>query len=271
MSKSLASVVYKVFDKKFSSLADKSLAAGSGFKSAIKQNGKLAEELHKPAIRKFRNCQLYSSFKDNIWGADLADMQSINKVNKKIHFLLSVIDIFSKYAWVVPLKETKVLQLLMLFKKLLDEPKRKRNKIWVDKGSEFHNRSMKYWLQDNNIEMYSIHIEGKSVVAERFIRILKTKICKYMTSKSKNVYTDKLDDIVNKYNNTYHNTIKMKPVDAKDNTYIDFGKERNNKDIKFKVDDYVRISKYKSIFAKGYTPNWSEEVFIIKKVKISVP
>ena len=117
--------------------------------------------------------------------------------------------------------------------------------------------------------MYSIHNEGKSVVAERFIRTLKNKIYKYMTSK--NVYIDKLDGIVNEYNNTYHRTIKMKPADVKDNTYIDFKKEVNDKDPKFKVGDHVRISKYKNIFAKGYKPNWSEEVFIIKQVKNTVP
>ena len=101
--------------------------------------------------------------------------------------------------------------------------------------------------------MYLIHNKGNFVVAERFIRTLKTKIYKYMTSISKDVYIDKLDDIVNEYNNTYHRTIKMKPVDVKDNTYIDFKKEVNDKDPKFKVGDHVRISKYKNIFAKGYT------------------
>ena len=115
--------------------------------------------------------------------------------------------------------------------------------------------------------MYSTHSEGKFVVAERFIRTLKIKTYKHMTSISKNVYIDKLDDIVNECNNTYHTTIKMKPIDVKVNTYIDTDKEINNKDPKFKVGDRVRISKYKNILAKGYTPNWSEEVFVIKKVK----
>ena len=119
--------------------------------------------------------------------------------------------------------------------------------------------------------MYSIHNEGKSVVAERFIKTLKTKIYKYMTLVSKNAYIDKLDDIVDEYNNTYHRAIKMKPVDVKDNTYIDFKKEVNDKDPKFKVGDHIRISKYKNIFAKGYTPNWSEEVFVVKKVRNTVP
>ena len=148
---------------------------------------------------------------------------------------------------------------------------RKPNKIWVDKGSEFYKNYFKTWLKDNDIEMYSIHNEGKSVVAERFIRTLKTKIYKYMTSVSKNVYINKLDDIVSKYNNRYHRTIQMKPVDVKDDTYIDFKKEVNNKDLKFKVGDHVRISKYKNTFPKGYTPNWSEEVFVVKKVRNTVP
>ena len=113
--------------------------------------------------------------------------------------------------------------------------------------------------------MYSTNNEGKSVVAERFIGTLKRKIYKHMTSISKNVYIDKLNDMVNEQNNTYHTTIKMKPIDVKDNTYINIDKEINNKDPKFKVGDRVRISKYKNIFAKGYTPNWSEEIFVIKK------
>ena len=115
--------------------------------------------------------------------------------------------------------------------------------------------------------MYSTHNERKSVVAQRFIRTIKNKIYKYMSSISKNVYIDKLDDIVHKYNNKKHRTIKMKPIDVKDNAYIDSGKELNDNNRKFKVGDHVRISKYKNIFAKGYTPNWSEETFVIKKIK----
>ena len=103
---------------------------------------------------------------------------------------------------------------------------RNSNEIWIDKRSEFYNNSFKQWLKDNNIEMYSIQNEGKSVVAERFIRTLKNKIYKYMTAISKSVYIDKLDDIVNDYKNKYHRTVKLKPVDVKDNTYIDFEKEK---------------------------------------------
>ena len=109
---------------------------------------------------------------------------------------------------------------------------------------------MKSWLEKIPIEMYSTHNKGKSIFAERFIRTLKNRIYKYMTSVSKNVYIDKLNDLVNKYNNTYHRTIKMKPFDVKLSTYIDFNKENNKEGPKFKVGDHVKISKYKNIFCK---------------------
>ena len=262
----LASMVYKFFDKK---------SKGSGAKHVnIKftpQNQQLADKLHKPIIRKFEKRKVRAVFKDNIWGADLAEMQLLNKYNKGIRFLLCFIDIFSKYAWVAPLKDTKGVSIATAFQSILKQSNRKPNKVWVDKGSEFYNASFKKWLQDNDIVMYSTHNEGISVVAESFIRTLKSKIYKHMTSISKNVYIDKSDDIVNEYNNAYHTTIKMKPMDVKDNTYINTNKETNDKDPKFKVGDRVKISKYKNIFAKAYTPNWSEEVFVIKKVKNTVP
>ena len=213
---------------------------------------------------------MYSSFKDNIWGVDLADMQLLSKLNKGFRFLLYVIDIFSKYAGVIPLKDKKGISIVNAFQIILKQSKRKPNKIWLNKGSEFYNNSFKKWLQDNDIVMYSTNNKGKSAVAERFIRTIKNKIYKYMTSISKNVYIDKLDDIVKKYNNTYHTSIKIKPVDVKDNTYINFKKEVNDKNPKFKVGDHVRISKHKNIFTKEYMPNWSEEILIIEKIENTV-
>ena len=126
------------------------------------------------------------------------------------------------------------------------------------------------WLKDNDIEMYSTYNEGKPVVAERFIRTLKNKIYKHMTAFLKNVHFDVLNDIFDEYNNTYHKTIKMKPVDVKDDSFAEYNEESNKKDPKFKIGDHVRISKLKNVFAKVYTPNWSEEIFIVKK-KINVP
>ena len=166
---------------------------------------------------------MYSAFKDKIWGADLADIQSISKSNKGFRFIT------------------------------------------------IYNNSLKKWLQSNDIVMYSTHNKGKSAAAERLIKNLKTKLYKQMISLSKNRYIDKLDVIVNEYNNTYHRTIKMKPIDVKNDTYINIDKEINDKYPESKVGDHVRISKYKSIFATDYTPNWSEELFVIKEIKNTVP
>ena len=184
-------------------------------------------------------------------------MQLISKFNKGFRVLFCVIDIYSKYAWVIPLKDKKEITITNAFQKILDESICKPNKIWIDKGSEFYIRSMKLFLQNNDKEMHSTHNEGKSVVAERFIRALKNQICKYMTSVSKDIYINKLDDIVNKDNNIYHSTIKMKPIDVKLNTYIDSSKEFNKKDPKFKCSDFVRISYYEKSSAKVYTSSYS--------------
>ena len=143
--------------------------------------------------------------------------------------------------WVIPVKDEKGVSIVNLFQKLISKG-RKPNKIWVDQGSEFYN-SFKGFLKINNIEMYSPYNEGKSVVAERFIRTLKNKIFKHMTAISKNVYFDMLDDIVNKYNNRVHRTIKMKPIDVTDDSYAEYNEDFNKKDPKFKVGDDVRISK----------------------------
>ena len=202
----LASMVYKFFDKK---------SSGSGI--ANKPNYQLANELYKPVIKKFKKRKVYSSFRNNIWGGDLADMQSLSKYNQRIKYLLCTIDLFSKYSWVAPLKDTKGTSIINAFQKIIPEG-RKPNKIWVDQGSEFYNNSFKDFLKINNIEIYSTYNEGKSVVPERFIRTLKNKIFKHMTAISKNVYFDVLDDIVNKYNDTVHRTIKMKPIDVTSNS-----------------------------------------------------
>ena len=225
-------MVYKFFDSKVASPNKKSVGSGAKHVSTkiTPQNEQLAEEIQKPIISKFKKRNVYSTFKDNLWGANLADMQLLSKYNKGIRFLFCVIDIFSKYAWVVPLKDKKGISIVKAFQSILKQSNRKPNKKWIDKGSEFYNAYFKKWLRDNDTVMYSTYNEGKSVVAKRFIRTLKSKIYKYMTSISKNVYIDKLDDIVDEYNNTYHTTIKMKPISVKDNTYINADKEIKNKD-----------------------------------------
>ena len=165
------------------------------------------------------------------------------KKNKGIKYLLCSIDLFSKYAFVVSLKDKKGFSVTNAFNKILKQSNRKPNKIWVDQGGESYNCDFKKWLSSNDIIMYSTFNEGKSVVAERFIRTLKNKLYKHMTATGKNVYYNVLD-------NTKHNTIKMKPKDVKDDNkrvYID---EHNKKSARFNVGDRVRISKFKIYLLK---------------------
>ena len=192
-------------------------------------------------LKKFNKRKVYSQFKDNIWGVELADTQSLSKKNKGIKYLLCVIDLFSKYVFVVPLKDKKGISVTNGLNKIIKQSGRKPNKIRVDQGSEFYNHVFKRWLSRNNIIMYSTYNEGKSVVAERFIRILKNKLYKHMTATGKNVYKnvyDVLDYIVNEYNNTKHNTIKMKPKDVGNNKRV-YIHEHNEKRSRFKVGDRV--------------------------------
>ena len=163
-------------------------------------------------------------------------MELISKIIKVICFLLSIIDIYSNYAWALLLKDKNGILITNAFPKLLYQSNRKSDRTWLDRGSEFFNRSMKSWLQNNDVEMCSTHHEGKSVVDERFVTTFKNKIYKLLTSVSKDAYINKLDDIVNKYNNAYHITIKMKPVDVKSTTYIDFIKGNNKEEPKFEVE-----------------------------------
>ena len=156
-----ASMLYKFFDKK---------SSGSG----VISNQQLATELHKPIIRNFKTRKVYSSFKDNIWGVDLADMQLISTYNKAIRYLCAI-DLFSKYVSIVPLKDKEGVTNVNAFQNILDSSKRKPNKIWVDQGSEFYNGSFKKLLKENHIEMYSACNEGKYVVADRFIRTFQKK------------------------------------------------------------------------------------------------
>ena len=246
----LASIVYKFFEKK---------SSGSGIvNEPIYQ---LANKLHKPIIQKFKKRKVHSSFRDNIWGVDLADMQLLSKFNKGNKYLLCAIELFSKYASVNPIKDKKGVSIVNGSQKIISEG-RETNKIWVDQSSEFDNNSFKDFLKINNIEMYSTYNEGKSVVTERFIRTPKNKILKHMTAIA-NVYFDV-------YNNTVHRTIKMKPIDVTSDFYAEYNEDFNKKDRIFKVGDHVRISKYKNIFAKGYAPNWSEEAFVVSKIKNTV-
>ena len=146
-------MLYKFFDK---------TSTGSGIASF----SILADELHKAIIKKFNKRKVYSKFKDNIWGVDLADMQSLSRKNKGIKYLLCATDLFSKYAFVIPLKDKKGISVVNAFNKIIKQSNRKPNKIWVDQGGEFYNNVFKKWLSDNDRVMYSTYNEGKSDLLE---------------------------------------------------------------------------------------------------------
>ena len=232
----------------------------------------LAEELHKPVRRKFKRRRVLVSGIDKIWAADLADMQAFSKLNRGIKYLLAVIDVFSKYGYLVPLKDKTGKSVASALKTIFKE--RKPEKMWVDKGKEFYNKDVK-----ELIELYSTENEEKSSVVERWIRTMKERMWKYFTDNNTNVYIDILPDLVEDYNNTRHSSIKMTPVEASKkkneltvckNLYPDCLK---NIDInpKFSIGDKVRISKKKKTFETGYTTRWTEEIFTITKINHTSP
>ena len=151
----LVSMVYKFFDKKSTGSGFKKLKNTTKSSSLERSSSILADELHKPIIRKFDKRKVYSQFKDNIWGEDLADMESLSRKNKSIKYLLCVIDLYSKYVFVIPLKDKKGISIVNAFNKIIKQSNRKPNKIWVDQGGEFYNNVFEKWLSDNDINMYS--------------------------------------------------------------------------------------------------------------------
>ena len=205
-------------------------------------------------------------------------MQQFSKWNKGYRYLLMVIDVFSKYGWIVPLKDKKGESVTEAFKSIFKEGRRPQY-LWVDKGKEFYNKNLKDLLEKNGIHMYSTENEEKSSVVERWNRTIKSKMWKQFTVQGNTMYLDMLPKILKQYNNTKHSSIKMTPVEASKksnegtvyfNLYGDTETLKHKP--KFKVGDKVRISKYKrNVFDKGYTPNWTEEAFIVDKIQYTNP
>ncbi|XP_065645837.1 uncharacterized protein LOC136076292 [Hydra vulgaris] len=176
----------------------------------VKWTDELANELHRPVIKHFRKRKVIVNGIDEIWAADLVDMQSFSKFNDGIKYLLMVIDVFSKYGWIFPLKSKTGVDVAHALNKIFE--KRKCEKLWVDKGKEFYNKHVK----SLGINIYSTENEEKSCVVERWNRTMKKKMFKYFSANSTRRYIDILDEMVNKYNNTRHSSIKMTPVEASD-------------------------------------------------------
>jgi transcription antitermination factor NusG len=233
--------------------------------------------LHRSARKKYPTRKYIVHDVDEQWQADLADVTLIAKYNKGYKFLLTVIDLFSRYAWVRPLKTKSGKEVAAAFNDIFQEgriPKR----IQTDQGKEFENRNIATLFGEHNIELFSVKSAYKAAVVERFNRTLKSKLWRYFTMTLKEKWTDVLQDIVESYNNSIHRSIGRKPVDVTRENASELREEDRMKTKKakstqavkekndLKVGDSVRISKVKSIFAKGYLPNWTEEIFTVASI-----
>ena len=241
-----------------------------GVKKNLKWTDELAEELHKPIIRKFDKRKVFARGVDRIWAADLVDMKSFSKFNQGVKYLLTIIDVFSKFGWIEPLKNKTGAEVARALKRVFTE--RKPEKLWVDKGKEFYNKDVR-----SLVTLYSTENEEKSSIVERWNRTMKEKMFKYFSANSTRIYMDVLQKMVNNYNETVHSSTKMTPIEAskkenEDRVWMNiYGFPKPGKTPKFSVGDKVRITKKKKTFEKGYPPRWTEEVFEINEIKYTNP
>lgn len=236
----------------------------------------LATELHKPIRTKFKRRRVFVFNIDDIWSSDLMDKQNLSKHNKGYKYILTIIDVFSKFAYAIPLKSKSSKEIMEAFTKLFFS--RKPKKLWTDQGSEFTNNIFTKFLKDNNIDLYHVYNEGKACVVERFNRTLGEMIAKHMTTNNTKNYINILQKLLDEYNNKNHSSIKMSPFEAsklenRDEVYNNLYKEDEQSETKpkFKVGDRVRITRKKNRFEKGSTENWTREIFVITKIRNTKP
>ena len=239
-------------------------------------------ELHKPARHKFKRNQTLVAHRDDQWQVDLADMRDVSKDNDGYNYLLTCIDVLSRYAWVVPVKSKTATHMVAAMRQLLlkSAAPRTPKRMQADKGKEFYNALVRKFLHDQGVELFSTNSDHKAALVERFNRTLKSRIYKHFTAWNTRRYIDVLQDIVYSYNHSYHRTIGRTPVDVAtqedDSTiwrrvYYDSEEAQlrradahptNTDNIK-KVGDHARLSRWKGNFEKGYMPNWTREHYMV--------
>ena len=269
MLKSLS--IGKTFREILNFLTERTTGAG------ILWTNNIANELHKPVRKKFLKRFVFVRNVDDVWGADLVELQSLSKKNSGFRYILMVIDIFSKYGWSIPLKTKTGKEVASALRTIFK--KEKPAKLWVDKGREIYNKDVSELLKKNNIEIYSTNNDEKCSVVERWNRTIKTQLWRYFSTNGTQKYTDILQPLMDKYNSTKHRSIGMTPVDARKSSNrqqvfknLYFKKvQTRNKQPKYKVDDKVRISVKKNIFEKGFTVNWSDKIYTIIEVLKTLP
>ena len=239
----------------------------------------LAKELHKPVRNKFPTRRVFAKAKDSTWGIDLADMGTWKTENDGYSFILVIIDVFTRWADARPLKGKSADEVLKALLSICNESKRMPRALWADEGKEFQNSKMEIWRKTNNIDLYHTYGPHKSVIIERFQRTLKTKMWTELTSLNTHSWVPLLPELIAEYNNTIHRTLKMSPDKAslfpkKAATNWDEQKSAADKVpavIKFNVDDWVRLSRVKNTFEKGYDEKWTREIYQIIKVLPTTP
>jgi L-rhamnose mutarotase len=233
---------------------------------------KVSKELHKQITRKFQRRKVYVSEVNEVWGADLTDLQYWKDKNNGYRYILTVIDVLSKYAWAVPLKDKTAKEVAKAFEEIFKEAI--PQKVWTDQGSEFYNSTVKTLFKKHNIQLYSTYGDHKSAVVERFNRTMKAKMYKSFTKNNNRKWVEVLPELLKNYNSTKHRTIKMTPnaaiipknYDQLMFNFMNSGKSTKEAAPKLKAGDYVRIQRIKGTFEKGETANWSMEIFKIKEV-----
>lgn len=235
----------------------------------------LVNELHTPARKTFTRRRVIVRGYDDLWQADLVDMRAYSRMNSGNQYILTVIDVLTKYAWAQPIKNKQAKTVVAAFNKILLDNRKPKN-LQTDDGKEFFNNEFKNFITKHDINHYSTYSVMKASVVERWNRTLKNDMWKMFTLHGNYKWLNSLQELVNNYNNRIHRTIKMKPADvtpkiAKQLLKSVYSNIKVAGPSRFKAGDYVRISKYKSIFAKGYTPNWTTEIFQITKVQQTNP
>lgn len=240
----------------------------------------IVSEIHKTARKNFTRCSVILKGIDDLWQADLIDLKRFKKTNNGFTFVLIVMDCFSKFAWVVPVKTKTKSEIATAFINIITLSRRQPINLQTDHGTEFYNDVFQKVTKRYHINHYSTYSIMKASLVERLIRTIKNKLFKlFSLNGNYRWYGKPLKDEINIYNQSRHRTTKFKPNEVNgsnahlvmNNIKLAQVKSKKQDKIKFKLGDFVRISKYKSIFEKGYTPNWSTEIFKINKIKNTHP
>lgn len=237
--------------------------------------GRIARELHRIARKRYTRRRVITKGLDDLHQMDLVEMIPYSRENKGFKYMLTIIDVYSKYAWAHPLKTKTGKEVTAVVRKIYNNSKRFPKHIQTDQGKEFYNSDFKKWATSHDINHYSTYSTMKACVVERFNRTLRERMWRAFTKQGSHSWLHLIPKLVHDYNHSYHRTIKMKPSDVHDNrllsTIYNQIKMVDTRKNKFREGDVVRISKQKHHFEKGYTPNWTTELFTIHKVQPTNP